>query len=149
MVGATPEAVESLRIALSVAAQATIALSLGLLGVSAPGLDVAGASALAERSSYAELAELFVEALRVRGVERRCLRARPATRAARGAPPPLGSVKARIAAPIDQRSPAAARRSVRLKPCAGGLPSTAGAVLGDEALLDLRLRLALGDQRRM
>ena len=36
VVGATPEAVESQRIALSVAAQTTIALSLGLLGVSAP-----------------------------------------------------------------------------------------------------------------
>ena len=36
VVGATPEAVESLRVALSVAAQTTIALSLGLLGVSAP-----------------------------------------------------------------------------------------------------------------
>jgi arginyl-tRNA synthetase len=36
VVGATPEAVESFRIALSVAAQRTIALSLGLLGVSAP-----------------------------------------------------------------------------------------------------------------
>ena len=37
VVGATPEAVESFRIALSVATQRTIALSLGLLGVSAPG----------------------------------------------------------------------------------------------------------------
>ncbi len=36
VVGATPEAVESFRIALSVAAQRTIALSLWLLGVSAP-----------------------------------------------------------------------------------------------------------------
>jgi arginyl-tRNA synthetase len=36
VVGATPEAVESLRVALSVATQTTIALSLGLLGVSAP-----------------------------------------------------------------------------------------------------------------
>jgi arginyl-tRNA synthetase len=36
VVGATPAAVESFRIALSVAAQRTIALSLGLLGVSAP-----------------------------------------------------------------------------------------------------------------
>ena len=36
VIGATPEAVESQRIALSVAAQRTIALSLGLLGVSAP-----------------------------------------------------------------------------------------------------------------
>jgi len=34
--GATPETVESFRAALSVAAQTTIALSLGLLGVSAP-----------------------------------------------------------------------------------------------------------------
>jgi arginyl-tRNA synthetase len=36
VVGATPEAVESQRVALSVAAQTTIALSLTLLGVSAP-----------------------------------------------------------------------------------------------------------------
>ncbi len=36
VVGATPEAVESVRVALSVAAQTTIALSLRLLGVSAP-----------------------------------------------------------------------------------------------------------------
>ena len=36
VVGATPESVESFRIALSVAAQRTIAMSLGLLGVSAP-----------------------------------------------------------------------------------------------------------------
>jgi arginyl-tRNA synthetase len=36
VVGATPEPVESFRIALSVAAQRTIATSLGLLGVSAP-----------------------------------------------------------------------------------------------------------------
>ncbi len=36
VVGATPESVESLRVALSFAAQTTIALSLGLLGVSAP-----------------------------------------------------------------------------------------------------------------
>jgi arginyl-tRNA synthetase len=36
VVGATPEAVESVRVALSVAAQTTIALSLSLLGVSAP-----------------------------------------------------------------------------------------------------------------
>ena len=36
VVGATPEAVESSRVALSFAAQTTIALSLGLLGVSAP-----------------------------------------------------------------------------------------------------------------
>ena len=36
MVGATPESLESFRVALSVAAQRTIALSLGLLGVSAP-----------------------------------------------------------------------------------------------------------------
>jgi arginyl-tRNA synthetase len=36
VVGATPEALESQRIALSVAAQTTIALSLALLGVSAP-----------------------------------------------------------------------------------------------------------------
>jgi arginyl-tRNA synthetase len=36
VVGATPEAVESFRIALSVAAQRVIATSLGLLGVSAP-----------------------------------------------------------------------------------------------------------------
>ena len=36
VVGAAPEAVESFRVALSVAAQRTIALSLGLLGVSAP-----------------------------------------------------------------------------------------------------------------
>lgn len=36
VVGATPEPLESFRIALSVAAQRTIALSLGLLGVSAP-----------------------------------------------------------------------------------------------------------------
>jgi arginyl-tRNA synthetase len=36
VVGATPEAVESFRVALSFAAQSTIALSLGLLGVSAP-----------------------------------------------------------------------------------------------------------------
>jgi arginyl-tRNA synthetase len=36
VIGATPEAVESQRVALSVAAQRTIALSLGLLGVSAP-----------------------------------------------------------------------------------------------------------------
>jgi arginyl-tRNA synthetase len=36
VVGATPEAVESFRVALSVAAQRTIALSLGLLGVGAP-----------------------------------------------------------------------------------------------------------------
>jgi arginyl-tRNA synthetase len=36
VVGATPAAVESFRVALSVAAQRTIALSLGLLGVSAP-----------------------------------------------------------------------------------------------------------------
>ena len=37
VIGATPEGVESLRIALSVATQATIAVSLRLLGVSAPG----------------------------------------------------------------------------------------------------------------
>jgi len=36
VVGATPESVESFRVALSVAAQRTIALSLWLLGVSAP-----------------------------------------------------------------------------------------------------------------
>jgi arginyl-tRNA synthetase len=36
VIGATPEAVESQRVALSVAAQRTIALSLGLLGVTAP-----------------------------------------------------------------------------------------------------------------
>jgi arginyl-tRNA synthetase len=36
VVGATPEAAESQRVALSVAARTTIALSLGLLGVSAP-----------------------------------------------------------------------------------------------------------------
>jgi arginyl-tRNA synthetase len=36
VVGATPEPVESFRVSLSVAAQRTIALSLGLLGVSAP-----------------------------------------------------------------------------------------------------------------
>jgi arginyl-tRNA synthetase len=36
VIGAQPEAVESLRVALSVAAQRTIALSLRLLGVSAP-----------------------------------------------------------------------------------------------------------------
>ena len=36
VVGATPEQVESFRVAVSVAAQQTIALSLGLLGVSAP-----------------------------------------------------------------------------------------------------------------
>jgi arginyl-tRNA synthetase len=36
VVGAEPEAVESFRIALSVAAQRTIARALGLLGVSAP-----------------------------------------------------------------------------------------------------------------
>jgi arginyl-tRNA synthetase len=36
VVGATPEAVESFRVALSVAAQRVIAVSLGLLGVSAP-----------------------------------------------------------------------------------------------------------------
>jgi arginyl-tRNA synthetase len=36
VVGATPEPVESLRVALSVAAQTTIALALALLGVSAP-----------------------------------------------------------------------------------------------------------------
>jgi arginyl-tRNA synthetase len=36
VVGATPEAVESFRVALSLAAQRTIALCLGLLGVSAP-----------------------------------------------------------------------------------------------------------------
>jgi arginyl-tRNA synthetase len=36
VIGATPEEVESLRIALSVASQTTIALSLRLLGVSAP-----------------------------------------------------------------------------------------------------------------
>ena len=36
VIGASPEALESQRIALSVAAQRTIALSLGLLGVSAP-----------------------------------------------------------------------------------------------------------------
>jgi arginyl-tRNA synthetase len=36
VIGATPEAVESFRIALSVATQRTIAASLGLLGVSAP-----------------------------------------------------------------------------------------------------------------
>jgi arginyl-tRNA synthetase len=36
VVGASPESVESFRVALSVAAQRTIALSLGLLGVSAP-----------------------------------------------------------------------------------------------------------------
>ena len=36
VVGATPENVESFRVALSVAAQRVIATSLGLLGVSAP-----------------------------------------------------------------------------------------------------------------
>jgi arginyl-tRNA synthetase len=36
VVGATPAQTESFRISLSVAAQRTIALSLGLLGVSAP-----------------------------------------------------------------------------------------------------------------
>ena len=36
VLGATPEAVESRRVALSVAARTTIALSLALLGVSAP-----------------------------------------------------------------------------------------------------------------
>ena len=36
VVGATPAAVESFRIALSVAAKQTIASALGLLGVSAP-----------------------------------------------------------------------------------------------------------------
>jgi arginyl-tRNA synthetase len=36
VVGATPEATESFRIALSAASQRTIALALGLLGVSAP-----------------------------------------------------------------------------------------------------------------
>ena len=36
VIGATPEAVESFRIALSSATQVTIALSLKLLGVSAP-----------------------------------------------------------------------------------------------------------------
>jgi arginyl-tRNA synthetase len=36
VVGATPPTVEAFRIALSVAAQRTIALSLGLVGVSAP-----------------------------------------------------------------------------------------------------------------
>jgi arginyl-tRNA synthetase len=36
VIGASPKALESQRIALSVAAQRTIALSLGLLGVSAP-----------------------------------------------------------------------------------------------------------------
>ena len=36
VVGATPEPVESFRIALSLAAQRTIAISLWLLGVSAP-----------------------------------------------------------------------------------------------------------------
>jgi arginyl-tRNA synthetase len=36
VLGATPESVESFRIALSTAAQRTIAISLGLLGVSAP-----------------------------------------------------------------------------------------------------------------
>jgi arginyl-tRNA synthetase len=36
VIGATPSEVESFRIALSVAAQTTIALALGLLGVSAP-----------------------------------------------------------------------------------------------------------------
>jgi arginyl-tRNA synthetase len=36
VIGATPESVESFRVALSVATQRTIALSLGLLGVSAP-----------------------------------------------------------------------------------------------------------------
>jgi arginyl-tRNA synthetase len=36
VVGATPEPVETFRVALSVAAQRTIALSLWLLGVSAP-----------------------------------------------------------------------------------------------------------------
>ena len=36
MVGATPKAVESQRIALSIGARTTIALSLALLGVSAP-----------------------------------------------------------------------------------------------------------------
>jgi arginyl-tRNA synthetase len=36
VVGATPEAVETFRVALSVATRRTIALSLGLLGVSAP-----------------------------------------------------------------------------------------------------------------
>jgi arginyl-tRNA synthetase len=35
-VGASPQSLESFRIALSVAAQRTIALALGLLGVSAP-----------------------------------------------------------------------------------------------------------------
>jgi arginyl-tRNA synthetase len=36
VIGATPEAVESQRVALSVATQQTIALALALLGVSAP-----------------------------------------------------------------------------------------------------------------
>jgi arginyl-tRNA synthetase len=36
VVGATPEGVESFRVGLSVAAQRTIAVALGLLGVSAP-----------------------------------------------------------------------------------------------------------------
>jgi len=36
VIGATPEGVESFRIALSSAAQGVIALTLGLLGVSAP-----------------------------------------------------------------------------------------------------------------
>jgi arginyl-tRNA synthetase len=36
VVGVEPEVVESFRLALSVAAQRTIATSLGLLGVSAP-----------------------------------------------------------------------------------------------------------------
>jgi arginyl-tRNA synthetase len=36
VIGATPSAVESQRVALSVATQRTIALALGLLGVSAP-----------------------------------------------------------------------------------------------------------------
>ena len=48
--GRRPEAVESFRIALSVAAQRTIALALGLLGVSAPGLDVAGRALAVERA---------------------------------------------------------------------------------------------------
>ncbi len=36
VIGVTPEAVESFRVAVSAAAQRTIALALGLLGVSAP-----------------------------------------------------------------------------------------------------------------
>ena len=92
MVGAEPEEVESFRIALSVATQRMIALSLGLLGVSAPDVDVGG-------GQPRKVGEVFVEALGIGGVGAGAGAPGAVGRRARGPPAPPGRVIASIADP--------------------------------------------------